>query len=52
MRLFLLPHKDGKRMFFVIGLDPPIRQGVTRYHYIVLEFNKEDDVDVEITATE
>lgn len=52
MRLFLLPHKDGRHMFFVIGLDPPIRQGQTRYHYIVLEFNKDENVDVEIGATE
>lgn len=30
LRLFLLPHKDSRQMFFVISLDPPIKQGQTR----------------------
>ncbi|KOB67683.1 FACT complex subunit Ssrp1 [Operophtera brumata] len=34
LRLFLLPHKDTRQMFFVVSLDPPIKQGQTRYHYL------------------
>lgn len=30
LRLFLLPHKDNRQMFFVLSLDPPIKQGQTR----------------------
>uniref|UniRef100_A0A4W6DF61 FACT complex subunit SSRP1 n=1 Tax=Lates calcarifer TaxID=8187 RepID=A0A4W6DF61_LATCA len=30
LRLFLLPHKDQRQMFFVISLDPPIKQGQTQ----------------------
>uniref|UniRef100_T1GQA6 FACT complex subunit SSRP1 n=1 Tax=Megaselia scalaris TaxID=36166 RepID=T1GQA6_MEGSC len=36
LRLFLLPHKDGRQMFFVLSLDPPIKQGQTRYHFLEL----------------
>ncbi|MFH4974322.1 hypothetical protein AB6A40_001031 [Gnathostoma spinigerum] len=52
MRLFLLPHKDGRHMYFVISLNPPIRQGQTRYHFLVLEFSKEEEVDLDLGLTE
>lgn len=35
-----------------ISLDPPLRQGQTRYPYLVLEFSKEEEVDVELNLTE
>ncbi|KIH55891.1 structure-specific recognition protein [Ancylostoma duodenale] len=35
-----------------ISLNPPIRQGQTRYHYLVLEFLKEDEIDLELGLTE
>ncbi|XP_062542020.1 FACT complex subunit Ssrp1-like [Armigeres subalbatus] len=38
LRLFLLPHKDNRQMLFVISLDPPIKQGQTRYHFLVTLF--------------
>uniref|UniRef100_A0AC35GW80 FACT complex subunit SSRP1 n=1 Tax=Panagrolaimus sp. PS1159 TaxID=55785 RepID=A0AC35GW80_9BILA len=41
-RLFMLKHKDGRRLFFVMHINPPIRQGQTRYSYIVFEFNKDE----------
>lgn len=52
MRLFLVPHKDGRHVFFVISLNPPIRQGQTRYHYLVLEFLKEDEIELELGLTD
>ena len=39
LRLFLLPHKDQHQLFFVISLDPPIKQGQTRYHFLILLFS-------------
>ena len=30
MRLFLLPHKDQRQMYFCVNVDPPIKQGQTR----------------------
>lgn len=51
MRLFLLPHKDGRHMYFVISVNPPIRQGQTRYHFLVLEFSKDEEVDLDLGLT-
>lgn len=48
LRLFLLPHKDGRQMFFVISLDPPIKQGQTRYHFCILLFNIDDEMSIEL----
>jgi structure-specific recognition protein 1 len=38
MRLFLLPHKDQRQTHFVVNVDPPIKQGQTRYHCLVFLF--------------
>jgi structure-specific recognition protein 1 len=35
-------------MFFVMSLDPPIKQGQTRYHYLVLQFSMEDEITLEL----
>ncbi|UYV73674.1 SSRP1 [Cordylochernes scorpioides] len=53
LRLFLLPHKDGRQIFFVLSLDPPIKQGQTRYHFLILLFNQDEDpVTVTLAASE
>jgi len=52
LRLFLLPHKDNRQMFFVISLDPPIKQGQTRYHFLVLLFGMEEETSLELPFTE
>ncbi|VDK75633.1 unnamed protein product [Anisakis simplex] len=60
MRLFLLPHKDGRHMYFVvqihsfiqISLNPPLRQGQTRYHFLVLEFTKDEEVELDLGLTQ
>ncbi|XP_072164073.1 FACT complex subunit SSRP1-like isoform X1 [Diadema setosum] len=52
LRLFLLPHKDNRQMYFVMSLDPPIVQGQTRYHFLILSFNKEDTITLELNLTE
>ncbi|KRY49765.1 FACT complex subunit SSRP1 [Trichinella britovi] len=52
LRLFLLPHQDGRRMFFVIGLDPPVKQGQTRYHFLIMDILKDDEVDLELGLPE
>ncbi|CAG9102879.1 unnamed protein product [Plutella xylostella] len=52
LRLFLLPHKDTRQMFFVVSLDPPIKQGQTRYHYLVLLFGVEEETSLELPFTE
>lgn len=52
LRLFLLPHRDNRQMFFVLSLDPPIKQGQTRYHYLTLLFGNEEDTSIELPFTE
>jgi structure-specific recognition protein 1 len=53
LRLFLLPHKDGRQMYFVVSLDPPIKQGQTRYHYLTFLFSQdEDELAIELPMTE
>ncbi|KAJ3642421.1 hypothetical protein Zmor_025212 [Zophobas morio] len=52
LRLFLLPHKDNRQMFFVVSLDPPIKQGQTRYHFLVLLFGQEEETSIELPFTE
>lgn len=52
LRLFLLPHKDGRQMFFVISLDPPIKQGQTRYHFLIALFNKDVETTIELGLSE
>ncbi|OQV21802.1 FACT complex subunit SSRP1 [Hypsibius exemplaris] len=55
LRIFILPHPDSRQMFFVLSLDPPIKQGQTRYPFLILNFKKEEDsieVDLEIPEKE
>jgi len=52
LRLFLLPHIDGRQMHFVVSLDPPIKQGQTRYPYLVFLFATEEKCSVELPFTE
>jgi structure-specific recognition protein 1 len=52
LRLFLLPHRDNRQMFFVVSLDPPIKQGQTRYHFLILLFNKETETTLELTISD
>lgn len=99
LRLFLLPHKDQRQMFFVvsrnlgpvtlgparvfgrrvspvsrlarwlvlverwlalnpvalplqISLDPPIKQGQTRYHFLILLFSKDEDISLALNMNE
>ncbi|KAN0062646.1 FACT complex subunit [Thecaphora frezii] len=51
-RLFLLPKSDEIHVMLVIGLDPPIRQGQTRYPYLVLQFPREEEMDAELNVDE
>jgi structure-specific recognition protein 1 len=52
LRLFLLPHKDGRQMYFVIALDPPMKQGNTRYPFLIVLFNIEENITVDLTVSE
>ncbi|XP_064783458.1 FACT complex subunit SSRP1-like isoform X2 [Oncorhynchus masou masou] len=34
------------------SLDPPIKQGQTRYHFLILLFSKEEDLSLSLNMTE
>lgn len=36
----------------VIGLEPPLRQGQTKYPFLVMQFKREEDMDFELNMTE
>ncbi|KZT67257.1 SSrecog-domain-containing protein [Daedalea quercina L-15889] len=50
-RLFLLP-KDDQHVLFILGLSTPIRQGQTRYQYLVMQFSREEEITAELNMTE
>uniref|UniRef100_T1JNC3 FACT complex subunit SSRP1 n=1 Tax=Strigamia maritima TaxID=126957 RepID=T1JNC3_STRMM len=52
LRLFLLPHKDQRQMFFVVSLDPPIKQGQTRYHFLIFLFSNEEETTLTLGLSE
>lgn len=47
-KLYLLPKPDDVHVLFVISLDPPVRQGQTRYPFLVLQFVREDEIHVDL----
>lgn len=48
VKLFLLPKADDLHVLFVLALDPPIRQGQTRYPFLVFQFNKDEEVKIDL----
>ncbi|KAL5477341.1 hypothetical protein EMCRGX_G024130 [Ephydatia muelleri] len=52
-KLLLLPHNDQRNMFFVLALDPPIRQGQTRYNFVILQLPiEEKEFNVTLSLSE
>lgn len=51
VKLFLLPRSDDMHVLFVVALDPPIRQGQTRYPFLVFNFLKDDETEVAVKDT-
>ncbi|POY75542.1 hypothetical protein BMF94_1445 [Rhodotorula taiwanensis] len=47
-RLFLLPKPDDIHSQLVVNIDPPIRQGQTRYPYLVMQFAKDEIMELDL----
>ncbi|KAJ2761959.1 FACT complex subunit [Coemansia sp. BCRC 34490] len=47
-RMFLVSKPDELHMMFVVGLNPPIRQGQTWYPYLVLQFVRDEEMAVDL----
>ncbi|KAI8454833.1 hypothetical protein BY996DRAFT_4581462 [Phakopsora pachyrhizi] len=52
LRLFLLSRPDDIHYSFVVQIDPPIRQGQTRYPFLVMQFAKDEEMDAELNLDE
>eukprot|EP00051_Salpingoeca_urceolata_P009729 m.118226 g.118226 ORF g.118226 m.118226 type:complete len:842 (+) comp16421_c0_seq2:441-2966(+) len=50
IRLWLLPKPDQRHVYFVVNVDPPLRQGQTRYPFFVFQFPKEEEASVEVNT--
>lgn len=37
---------------YQISLDPPIKQGQTRYHFLILLFSKDEDISLTLNMNE
>jgi len=51
-KFMLLPKPDDMHTLITIGLDPPLRQGQTRYPFLVMQFKREEEVSIELNMTE
>lgn len=48
VKLFMVPKADDMHVMFVLHLDPPIRQGQTRYPFVVFQFDKDEHFEVDL----
>lgn len=51
-KFFLLPKPDDMHQLITIGLDPPLRQGQTRYPFLVMQFKRDEDIVIDLNLTE
>jgi structure-specific recognition protein 1 len=51
-KFMVLPKPDELHYMICIGLDPPLRQGQTRYPFLVMQFKKDEEVTIELNMTE
>lgn len=51
-KFFLLPKNDEMHTLIVLGLDPPLRQGQTRYPFLVMQLKLDEEISLELNMTE
>jgi len=51
-RLFKLEKSDQKSIFYVISLEPPLRQGKTKYAHLLIQIPNEEETTLELNLTE
>lgn len=50
-KFFLLPKNDEMHTLITFGLDPPLRQGQTRYPFVVMQLKLDDEVNLDLNMT-
>ncbi|KAF2435509.1 FACT complex subunit pob3 [Tothia fuscella] len=51
-KFMTLPKPDDQHILIAIGLDPPLRQGQTRYPFVVMQFKREEEVTLDLNMSE
>lgn len=51
-KLMVLPKPDEVHILIAVGLDPPLRQGQTRYPFAVMQVKKDEEVMIELNMAE
>jgi len=51
-KFMLLPKPDDVHTLITIGLDPPLRQGQTRYPFLVMQFKRDEEVNLDLNLTD
>merc|ERR1711939_641898 len=51
-KFMILPKPNDLHFMICIGLDPPLRQGQTRYPFLVMQFKKDEEVTIDLNMTE
>jgi structure-specific recognition protein 1 len=51
-KFMILPKPDDLHVMLCIGLDPPLRQGQTRYPFVIMQFKKDEEVTLDLNLTE
>lgn len=51
-RIFSLPKADDIHHLMVLSIEPPLRQGQTSYPYLVLQFQKDEETEVQLNIEE
>lgn len=51
-RIFSLPKLDGMHHLIVLQVNPPLRQGQTKYSYLTLQFDEQEEIEVELNIEE
>jgi len=49
-RVFVLPRLDELHNMLVLQLEPPLRQGQTRYPFLVLQIARDEEIEVELNV--
>ena len=49
-KFFLLPKPDDIHTLITIGLEPPLRQGQTRYPFVVMQFKRDEDIELDLNV--
>ena len=51
-KFFLLPKNDETHTMITLGLEPPLRQGQTKYPFVVMQLKLDDEVNLDLNMTQ